>query len=65
MKYQSLHTILKYHFNIPNLINIGISYRNGMLKRYLRLVFYTVFGMKYQFNFIWDSFYPTKIERLF
>ncbi len=42
MKYQSLHTILKYRFNIPNLIfhvqNIGISYRNGMLKRYLRIV---------------------------
>jgi hypothetical protein len=42
MKYQSLHTILKYRFNIPNLIfhvqNIGISYQNGMLKRYLRIV---------------------------
>jgi hypothetical protein len=42
MKYRSLHTILKYRFNIPNLIfhvqNIGISYRNGMLKRYLRIV---------------------------
>jgi hypothetical protein len=42
MKYRSLHTILKYRFNIPNLIfhvqNIGISYPNGMLKRYLRIV---------------------------
>jgi hypothetical protein len=42
MKYRSLHTILKYRFNIPNFIfhvqNIGISYRNGMLKRYLRIV---------------------------
>jgi hypothetical protein len=42
MKYRSLHTILKYRYNIPNLIfhaqNIGISYRNGMLKQYLRIV---------------------------
>jgi hypothetical protein len=42
MKYRSLHTILKYRFKIPNLIfhvqNISISYRNGMLKRYLRIV---------------------------
>ncbi len=42
MKYRSLHTILKYRFNIPKLIfhvqNIGISYRNGMLKWYLRIV---------------------------
>jgi hypothetical protein len=42
MKYRSLLIILKYCFNIPNLIfhaqNIGISYRNGMLKQYFRIV---------------------------
>jgi hypothetical protein len=59
MKYRSLHTILKYRFNIPNLIfhvqNIGISYRNGMLKRYLRIVckdrYFILFGYEIPIQF--------------
>ncbi len=42
MKYRSLHTILKYRFNIPfryiYIYMSYISYRNGILKRYLRIV---------------------------
>jgi hypothetical protein len=42
MKYQSLHTILKYRFNIPFQYEIPIfctwKIKFGMLKRYLRIV---------------------------
>jgi hypothetical protein len=42
MKYQSLHTILKYCFNIPFRYEIPIfstwKIKFGMLKRYLRIV---------------------------
>jgi hypothetical protein len=47
MKYRSLHTILKYRFNIPNLIfhvqNIGISYRNWYVKTVFKSEIFEIF----------------------
>jgi hypothetical protein len=53
MKYRSyipfLNTILTYRNLIFHAQNIGISYRNGMLKRYLRIV--CKIGISYCFRY--------------
>ncbi len=53
MKYRSyilfLNTILTYRNLIFHVQNIGISYRNGMLKRYLRTV--CKIGISYCFRY--------------